>query len=84
MLRVQPYQLGRLQTCANYFRVRRQRGKHIIGEYMRHLGHWLLVVFGVALIAAPAQPCTRYLWNNNKLGVFAARTMDWPGTTESL
>lgn len=26
--------------------------------------------------------CTRTLWNTNKLGVFAARTMDWPITTD--
>lgn len=26
--------------------------------------------------------CTRILWNTNALGVFVARTMDWPTTTE--
>lgn len=26
--------------------------------------------------------CTRILWNTNALGVFVARTMDWPVTTE--
>jgi choloylglycine hydrolase len=25
--------------------------------------------------------CTRILWNNNDLGVFSARTMDWPEST---
>lgn len=28
-----------------------------------------------------AEACTRFLWNNNKLGVFVARTMDWPEST---
>ncbi|MDX1963078.1 MAG: linear amide C-N hydrolase [Pirellulales bacterium] len=41
-----------------------------------------LFVLGAALVATPAYPCSRYLSNNIKLGVFAARTMDWPGTTE--
>lgn len=29
----------------------------------------LLALMGVALLATPAQPCSRYLWNTNKLGV---------------
>jgi penicillin V acylase-like amidase (Ntn superfamily) len=41
-------------------------------------------VLGVALIATPARPCSRYLWNDNKLGVFVARTMDWPESTEPV
>jgi penicillin V acylase-like amidase (Ntn superfamily) len=28
--------------------------------------------------------CTRVLWNNNKLGVIAGRTMDWPESTEPV
>ncbi|MFO0956454.1 MAG: linear amide C-N hydrolase [Isosphaeraceae bacterium] len=36
------------------------------------------------LIAAPARPCSRFLWNSNKLGVFVARTMDWPESTEPV
>ena len=28
--------------------------------------------------------CTRILWNNNKLAVVAARTMDWPESTEPV
>ena len=28
--------------------------------------------------------CTRVLWNNNKLGVLAGRTMDWPESTEPV
>lgn len=44
----------------------------------------LLVILGVAFIETPAQSCSRYLWNNNGLGVYVARTMDWPGTTEPL
>jgi penicillin V acylase-like amidase (Ntn superfamily) len=51
---------------------------------MSQIGRLILVLLGVALVTASAQPCTRYLWNNNKLGVFASRTMDWPGTTEPI
>ncbi len=49
---------------------------------MRRLALICLVVLGAALVATQAYPCSRYLSNNSKLGVFAARTMDWPGTTE--
>jgi len=46
------------------------------------------LAFGIALVSllfAPlADACTRILWNNNKLGVFAARTMDFPVSTEPL
>jgi penicillin V acylase-like amidase (Ntn superfamily) len=28
--------------------------------------------------------CTRILWNNNKLGVFTGRTMDWPESTQPV
>lgn len=35
------------------------------------------------LIASSAMPCSRFLWNN-KLGVFVARTMDWPESTEPI
>src|SRR5438445_9110940 len=28
--------------------------------------------------------CTRVLWNENKFGVIAGRTMDWPESTEPL
>jgi penicillin V acylase-like amidase (Ntn superfamily) len=28
--------------------------------------------------------CTRVLWNNNKLGVLAGRTMDWPESTQPV
>lgn len=51
---------------------------------MRYVVHFLLVLLGVGLLATPAQPCSRYLWNNNKLGVYVGRTMDWPGTTEPI
>lgn len=51
---------------------------------MKSIGIAFLAVICVVIVATPAQPCTRYLWNNNKLGVFAARTMDWPGTTEPV
>ena len=46
------------------------------------------LAFGIALVSllfAPlADACTRILWNNNKLGVFAARTMDFPVSTEPV
>lgn len=44
----------------------------------------LFVILGTALVTTTGYPCSRFLWNNNKLGVFAARTMDWPGTTEPI
>lgn len=31
-----------------------------------------------------AEACSRFLWNDNKLGVFVARTMDWPESTEPI
>ncbi|UNK24753.1 linear amide C-N hydrolase [Yersinia intermedia] len=31
-----------------------------------------------------AEACTRILWNDNKFGVFAARSMDWPQSTEPM
>jgi penicillin V acylase-like amidase (Ntn superfamily) len=37
----------------------------------------------VALIAwQNAEACSRILWNDNKLGVFVSRTLDWPESTE--
>jgi penicillin V acylase-like amidase (Ntn superfamily) len=33
---------------------------------------------------ATAVPCSRILWNDNKLAVFVARTMDWPESTEPI
>lgn len=51
---------------------------------MRHTVPPLAAVFVVALLAVPASPCSRYLWNDNKLGVFVARTMDWPESTEPV
>lgn len=47
---------------------------------MRHL----LTVLAVALLATPADPCTRFLWNTNGRGVYVARTMDWPESTEPI
>jgi choloylglycine hydrolase len=43
----------------------------------------LLVGLGLlGWAVSPARPCTRFLWNNNKLGVFSGRTMDWPESTD--
>jgi penicillin V acylase-like amidase (Ntn superfamily) len=36
------------------------------------------------LIASSAQPCSRILWNDNKLAVVVARTMDWPESTQPI
>lgn len=49
---------------------------------MKAFGTTALAVLGVLVLATPSYPCSRYLSNTSKLGVFAARTMDWPGTTE--
>jgi choloylglycine hydrolase len=43
-----------------------------------------LALLLLGLLALPAWPCSRYLWNNNKLGVFSSRTMDWPESTEPI
>lgn len=50
----------------------------------------LAVAFSMAIAAMvgfgvqQARACTRILWNDNKLGVFAARTMDWPESTQPI
>lgn len=51
---------------------------------MRHISQPWVVFLIAALIATPASPCSRFLWNDNKLGVFVARTMDWPESTEPV
>ncbi len=41
----------------------------------------------VASVIGPwhhADACSRILWNDNDLGVFVARTMDWPESTEPI
>jgi len=44
-----------------------------------------LFVMTAALIPWPnAEACSRILWNDNKLAVVVARTMDWPETTEPI
>lgn len=35
-------------------------------------------------VCGEADACTRVLWNDNKLGVFSARSMDWPQSTEPI
>jgi penicillin V acylase-like amidase (Ntn superfamily) len=42
------------------------------------------VIFCQCLSAPKASACTRILWNDNKMSVFSARTMDWASTTEPL
>lgn len=43
-----------------------------------------LTTLAIAMVATPVQPCSRYLWNDNRLGVFVSRTMDWPESTEPV
>jgi choloylglycine hydrolase len=51
---------------------------------MRYISTPWVVLLAAALMATPARPCSRFLWNDNKLGVFVARTMDWPESTEPV
>lgn len=41
------------------------------------------VIAGLASYPS-AEACSRVLWNDNKLAVLAARTMDWPESTEPV
>lgn len=45
-----------------------------------------MLTVGLAGVAPPsrADACSRVLWNDNKLGVFVGRTMDWPESTEPV
>jgi len=53
---------------------------------------WLSQTIGGALVTAalglaawqPVNACSRILWNDNKLAVVVARTMDWPESTEPV
>lgn len=49
---------------------------YLAASTMLALGCFLTILDGPS-----AEACTRFLWNNNKLGVFVARTMDWPEST---
>lgn len=44
----------------------------------------LLGLVLLSLFPAAATACSRFLWNNNQLGVIAARTMDWPESTDPV
>jgi penicillin V acylase-like amidase (Ntn superfamily) len=47
----------------------------------------ICVILTVACILSPlssAFPCSRILWNNNKLAVVVGRTMDWPESTQPI
>ena len=48
---------------------------------MRRLATWLLLT---GVLASTGLPCTRILWNENSFGVLAARSMDWPESTEPV
>jgi penicillin V acylase-like amidase (Ntn superfamily) len=56
---------------------------------MAHSKAKLLTLSATAVTAAllawqNAEACSRILWNDNKLAVFVARSMDWPQTTEPV
>jgi choloylglycine hydrolase len=44
----------------------------------------ILAVVCASLIGNRGESCSRVLWNDNKLAVFVARTMDWPESTEPV
>ena len=52
------------------------------------IGRAFCALLSASLFAAttlrPADACTRVLWNDNTLGVFVGRTMDWPESTDPL
>lgn len=52
------------------------------------IGNMVAAVAAIGAVAgplsAPADACTRILWNDNKLGVFVGRTMDFPVSTEPV
>ena len=43
-----------------------------------------LVATAFLIDASSASACSRILWNDNDLGVFVSRTMDWPESTEPV
>ena len=43
-----------------------------------------IITLAVCLWFQQAEACSRVLWNDNKLAVFSARTMDWPESTEPI
>ena len=54
------------------------------GTTMRRIPVSLAVLLGGLVFASAALPCSRILWNNNKLAVVVSRTMDWPESTEPV
>ncbi len=42
------------------------------------------IILAAGLFIQQAQACSRILWNDNKLGVYTARTMDWPESTQPI
>ncbi|QPI62601.1 linear amide C-N hydrolase [Vreelandella venusta] len=42
------------------------------------------IVIGAMVMANAAWACSRYLWNDNEQGIYVARTMDWPESTEPV
>ena len=44
----------------------------------------VIIALAVGFWLQQAQACSRVLWNENKLAVFTARTMDWPESTQPI
>ena len=60
------------------------RHSHFEDVMIRSSTKSIFIVSCIVLLSHPAQSCSRYLWNNNNLGVFVSRTMDWPESTEPV
>jgi penicillin V acylase-like amidase (Ntn superfamily) len=44
----------------------------------------MAVILAAGFGIQQTQACSRVLWNENKLGVYTARTMDWPESTQPI
>ena len=44
----------------------------------------LIYLLATGVLASGSLACTRILWNENRFGVLAARSMDWPESTEPI
>jgi len=53
-------------------------------SYMMKLAAVLIVTSMAFTPWQNAEACSRILWNDNNLGVFVSRTMDWPESTEPI
>ena len=44
----------------------------------------LIITVALGIWMQQAQACSRILWNDNQLGVFTGRSMDWPESTQPI